>query len=1699
MLILILFSGVEQMSKVQNQKEPLLFFVNENSPGILYFASEINLPHAVSQSLFKKSFNFWKVTKEYDPGVKRMVLKNRDELITGIPNADNLSTLSDIQLDYFEIGETQSYLISRNIILSQKTKEEVKYARPVKQIENSENKLYKEKLEAYFQNEKREGLACSYKPGDKVVFLRLDDNLVCIIPQDPTGNNWAPQVKISVGNDYKRHPEDDTPAHDVFIASARHNYDPKDCICWLVKEQKGNIAASFKFGYFDVDTIIEAINIELKLNELILLPQKWYYAGVELQNPLSDGKYYHEPHHRFEFGFGKNILIPASRIRFNGEENMKSDFIFYTGDAVTEIEFLQNQQDSDTRLVLNIKNTSIEYSERTTLYMQSQNFKVIHLLYVVQEGQNVLIKSVRGFDEAEISGKASSRVFNRIDARLDNASISYLKARFADLEAFQKKELTIMGRMDTSLFRQTGELEFGYVKFSFDPIDEVDDSCLKNGDRVFMLLDEIVDINVDYKVTLEPIARLAQIDLGEDVFNKDFKLSILRRKFSIRENLLSLLYKNNPGEFKGYEVLVQIFRNGNRSSSRNRPFACLFDPVNPYSPVRRTALLKDLIASRKERLIAIVIRHEQSDFENLLIEMQPGIFFKIARRYFKTINDRVFRRWDTIMIEWKKEAEGNGYFLISEACMGDDRFVDQNGRPIVALPKNLILSRRELDRKTITDQSLLSLFYNNNLFTVADLPFIEGELIHRNQDNNQSFLKRIKTIMTNSNLKLSILTRHLQEEGAEPRYLIEPTQSILAGNLEINPTTLIISYIPNGSKNKEDKFELNWETVGYRFAAASDILKDLQEYQWQYHDRESGSWEIDAGGNINVTSVKLTGLSVLVNPKFKNGIVFLLRTPDGGMTLRYPVGQILRYGYPVQVLINWLAGLKNRTGEVTFVRSENGKYWVEIVPGRITEMPINLIKFKENNLLARIFDWRKLKCGDRIMLSLQASRQLETDQLVLLSWQPSMTNFFSLEQKVFMPIENADHITGALVLKAGVFTVTIPYLPAQESSDSWMKVNFAQISESELLEEIPELKAGDIVFITTGSSGEISLLGDDKKQCVPSIQFPEVWEQDPLRHLIIHERNGRLSNAHSLPSLINACGGALPVRVQNVGPDGKIYYSRQKLFNAEILPAGKASIAFIVGALNADFTKLLLRCGNELFVLPWNEIIWGVEPSSIQDAYTVLQEIPLWIHKSTDGVIRTGILEDDVQVLTCPEKVMQFIKTVSKDADNSLGIICRCVNTMRLYWMPKNEITWTSFQSWMAKILFRVTDEYFIAKLYRSKKESMIEYTCVSRIKTADSDKVFNKLRIGVDDISIIPVKQDKLSQNGMLYVCSNVYKMVFECMVQAEDQPFFTKQESAVIAEVSEKYFDLPRRLIVSFGRKDYKPDLPSQFAIRLEEYRNQTALLRRICEKGGLPEDFLEGMDNQDPDYRYRKEIIITGLVYHSLKKRTFDISLFINLYEEFRATNISLTKRYFPVLLLQLVIFSHVSSPRQKEEIINAFGFSNEQYKDFQSGLERTINYAMDYICVKALRSVHWEVIASEVLGDMKRSAASSYYYQKIDKIKEWLLADRPLKYAEYNYIKQFCIRVLSSTDDIAVKRKVTAIKIVLGIISDPVILMDNKSIAGTLIKTGRMRNVKFWKFRTFDLVKNTFRDDFVKQVLSEERIFIWNDENIEWATV
>lgn len=1195
------------------------------------------------------------------------------------------------------------------------------------------------------------------------------------------------------------------PSEGPYILEA--SYDSKRALVRLTRNETGTIVASMRQV---LPKSLEYFKNELGSSnaERIYLSsrgKKLYYVGPNEQKNS----------HLFEWGYGRILIVPSESLRYQGREFKQASLILFYGDQIKAIEFQEistqgnkeerdNSNELNSKYILDILEIDFKYNDGRTLYEERKKHSIVHMLYVHLSSDGVSIRAVHGFN----AYKDNFRKFEPVQASLDPEDEARLTERFQMANAGSEldKETIIYGRLDEEVYKNSSgsDVLFRHVRLSFAQKDG-EASALKPQELVFLQARNIIDLPNDKAIVVRPLKNYNDADIGCD-YPKNMK--IIRRQFSAKEDVLDrIVAVDSPQFFQNKLLLVSFTQQKNNQD---------FTPsLISRRPGRKISVLRRIIDDQSSCLATVVDvknKAKAGDLEVDLevdIELQPGIFFTLLTESIELSRQTKLLPGDTIRL--LKSVKNPDKFLIIRASFSDIRYVPANDvRPAVALPKQ---SMRESANypgrryRAFTIGSLQSIEASPGLFNPQKSKW---NLL---QDSQLQALEDFKSIMSCPHPKVAGLGKDSGGSVALSLFNGE----FFVGEFDQKTNRFKVKDNQLGSFGKSIE-PFAWNLMSFIDDSRDAITNVAKQGYWQYHDSYSFHWS------------DITDLAEEIPLRSQRSPLFF-QYESGDLRLRYTLDAFLKFGFPVRELISVLRRSSDKSLTCTVVgvsKAKESGLWVELSPGRIVEVPAPLLvwenKGKERPLLN--FLWQAFAPGDKVTFQLIEKKEndlLRPEKIGLLDWVPGIRKALG-HKRCFLPVRSFRAEIGALYLGSGIYNLTLPF-DVPESAIGGIIV-LSKENHIKHFDSLPKsekgLENGDVVFLRWDDAKQSPVIVGFESLALLPVQDDRFWKDTFSCHLIQKQEDTWFVNLFRLKKLLQLLGtkgqnGCLPITVERISSEARIVHFslRYQTEVGQFKSAGpitkqvSLSLASVIG-LWPNSESCLLQCGGRMMVMPLEQVIPGLPKSIAEKAIASIsktacsKKAPILIGvKLTQKEITVGFSHEVGDELSV-ESVATIISDTSVEEDLGSGVVCRSVETMRLYWLPEHKASLANLSGKQLNTIFK-PGTLFKAKLLRP------ENNTYSHISVLDLQKVkaqFQYLKTG-QEFNISIVKESNFGSKGNQRYLARLPTtgVILECLTYT--QPL---GESEILAEVTHRV-DGFRRLItaVPLGMKRLAIDLPS------------------------------------------------------------------------------------------------------------------------------------------------------------------------------------------------------------------------------------------------------------------------------------------------
>ncbi|WP_314219404.1 hypothetical protein [Streptomyces zaehneri] len=925
--------------------------------------------------------------------------------------------------------------------------------------------------------------------------------------------------------------------------------------------------------------------------------------------------------HRFEFGYGWFLDLPADALTVGGKPVDPSGITLFHGDRVRAMSFHADDGPvASARVVVDIAPGDVVKGDERHVYAEGthRDHQVVHVLDIDIDHAARRVSVLR----AHTSLRGPSRRGEGV--RVETVSISATldeKSERALLDMFgpDTRSRRILGRVRR---RADGGDAHQRLCFAFVPPQPAPDDGttpgLRTGDHLYLVAGMVVQTDND---------RLLPFTLPEVPAPDGDALvvTVSRRNFSYRESALRLAAED---QYDRAKLLVRLL--ARKPDTDNHWFG-----ITRQAPERALATLRSHLEDRGGDCFAVVTD------SGTHVEVRPGVLFPVAGLRTRT------RLAPGSVVRLRPE--GPHEVAARQAIAAETTYLDDRPRPAVVFPKDDF--KTEQDLKGVERR-------RGGGFTVAGLPAVSAGA---DQDMGE-------LVLSTDHPKIVGVVRASQNGGRADARLVPMGQgqggtvSCRAGQAVQGARVLWQGAA--GTQPAVPDSVVPWAQLSFMDATAEEIALACHERGWRYHDTWTRTW-VRARRKFRRQRLAQPAHSV-------DEPVFFSRTA-AGWTLRHRRSELRRFGFPATELLEDVQtdSAARTNGHWVVAGAGRRSVWLELAPGRIAEVSAELIQFTDGSSLADL-DCTLFSPGDLVQGRVEGGVN-ECGHLVLTRWHPGPRGALAspTARRMLLPVEHADEVAGALHLGEG--RAGFRYPAARDVLDAHPVRSAVWLDDTNSLTPLDDdpLRPGDVVFAAAGTSGALRILGLPHARVRLSEEAAEgAWPRCTwLRQDLAAAGGSRL--------LANL--GSVPMTVEHVeaAPDPVVTVSRRSQPRAA-WPDGSVLIEPV-----ADLGKgyLVVRTGSALIRVHVRTILPGLpeHPAAAPSAAAALvtHGSVLRFHWNPRTATLSSGPEAEPEAQDRRETAIRPLVAVSDSQDRCLGLICREEQTRQLCWLPAEEAAWT--------------------------------------------------------------------------------------------------------------------------------------------------------------------------------------------------------------------------------------------------------------------------------------------------------------------------------------------------------------------------------------------------------------------------------------
>lgn len=1171
-------------------------------------------------------------------------------------------------------------------------------------------------------------------------------------------NNWTDRIEI-------------IETENVYISSRINVYDFQNCNFHIVPNVNKEEGYKASFRKVKPQKLLDLINDreithkssdnKYTITNRIRLFYDGYYESINcgIDFPNENGPYFN-----FEYGFGKTICVSATDVFINNLANIQKALclctnVLFHGDEIFNVDIIKKAK----KWVLVINRYDIEQSEANQLVKQSER-RIIHLVHYNPTLD--IITKIIGFGN---SGIQVEKQFHQSGAKLSDESKNSLKDKFDKWN--EAADIPLYAKINTKKFYESNgkKLEYNCLHFYFDNGQKIINDF--NDSLIFVKADKIEQGHNDYSLKITPITdvlmQIPEILKGMEIRRRDFSCDeeTLARYFLTKQELLNQIFL----------VKLKIWDTDNGQNIHAKIYE---EDGLDWMMLRHEKHLESFTRGRKQTYATFL--GEKNN--NIILELKPGIFFSVNKENWDL--PPMLSRGDLLKLKIRKEQK-----VMKLASFGDEHYITGKPRSIVLLPMNDYGSNRLIH--TFQKKDGCAQFIEKENLTVGSFPnlilsFWKG-VTH---DNIFEMMKKRNRFaeLNKTEAGLNLQKFRIHNEGKIIWDSLTPMKSSM--------------------DNVEQKIRLDALSISFMDKLLSEICKRTIEIEWSYHDNSYPLWRI-TDGLIKPFWPKFSALSSLSGPIFFHEF-------ENKFTLRYPDNEKRNFGFPVREILHYL-NLKSDKQEVfyfaglTYNQTITSGIWVEMTPGRLAEIPIDLLLIKSDDIDSSGFDWSLLSFGDELYLKLGQVDGQERQHLILEKWVPGSRGLlgsgciYAPVQKIHFSEEHNKAQNG-ISIGNGIFELNLPYNIEIEKG-TLVKLNL-KTNRIEVLDNSSQLPIGQnsIVFLIHENEN-FKIDGWEEYQV--EIDFSG-WES------ILNKENQDFAIGE-LKEIVDEFG-LLPVTIEEIIIDSKLIRISRRLQqrkNQIPIQINYFSIGQVVGQLNNR--KIFVRFGNQLATFRPQDIIEGISnvEYGIQEAIVRLlidqKGIVELCCRNENNCIKIGLYqtsdlkrEEDARVFLKPNKGsgVIFIRPVSMElfyVSPEQAVLCNPTDDLISKAFNRGDLFPINYseEKVYSIVKSRIISEWFDELKINSKFEatvlsgfSPIEGRTFSIVRHKNGAiamcNYFTKENL-IKTIPITVIVTDKEDRNNLQHIVLRGGKLPFEL-----DYPFDAiKDDNFLLLENSDGYFD--------------------------------------------------------------------------------------------------------------------------------------------------------------------------------------------------------------------------------------------------------------------------------------------------------------------
>lgn len=939
--------------------------------------------------------------------------------------------------------------------------------------------------------------------------------------------------------------------------------------------------------------------------------QRPYYVGLDEADEIAV--------HRFEFGYGWFLDIPAAALTVEGKPVDPQGLTLFHGDRIDAMAFARDTSGAvPGGIVVDVALADITKGIEHQIHREATDAKVVHMLDVDIDHTTgrVAVLRVHTRTQEFTAGREEIHVRDAaVSATLSPRDAASLLAAFGPKVRRQR----VLGRLET----ETGRPRRKAPRFRIVPAVPADGTGpgLRKGDSLYLDAGVAIITKNDY---LLPFGLHPLVDQPEEPLT----VIVSRRDFSHRESCLRQAVELSPDGTEVYQgrarMLVRL-----EEMYRDKPNS--WRGVTKSPPARPLYLLRGYLDGLRRSCFGVVAaggRH---------VEVRPGVLFPLAGI---SGADRIPAG---SVVRLERGAEG---VVARQAVPADNTFLSQRARPAVVFPKDRLRHAEDIKNADA-----------DGMFTLGGLPGI-----------NATAQKGTGAALLQTRHPKIIGAVRAEGRGTNDALLV-PIHDVLAGTVAFAQDDLVsgVRIVPAATSREPmppGDVAISWAQLSFMDDTATQIAAACTDRYWRYHDKVTRYW-IPSRDAIKEYALRPQARST-EEPVF-------LSSGECGWTLRHDHKVLRRFGFPAtELLEDGEQEPANRARRAWAVASADTRgVWLELAPGRLVEVSAELVRFGDGGSLADL-DWSFFSPGDLVYGRVEGGVN-EYGHLVLDSWRPGLRGALATPaaKRMLLPVAHSDEQAGALYLGEGANSFPYPADHSVLAAHPVARSVWLDRSNSLTALEDSAVAVGDVVFLTTDAGhGSLRVFGLPQA----SLRFVDssvrgAWVGTGwLRELLAAANGGA-----RLPSGLDG----IPVTVESVegGSAPVLTVSRRAQ------PRGDAPAGSLLAQPVADLGRgfIAVRSGSALFRVGMSMILPGMPRSAAVAAAAAFVAYGGTVRLYWDEENRS-LSGDPSGGTDSPagdsETTVRPLLTIDRSDGVCLGLVCRDELSHRLCWLGADDAAW---------------------------------------------------------------------------------------------------------------------------------------------------------------------------------------------------------------------------------------------------------------------------------------------------------------------------------------------------------------------------------------------------------------------------------------